>query len=133
MTENLTQIRVYTRIKHDINSSSTVLSTSRQTQFKMNALYDTLPTDLQEKIYKKIVYPQPDNLMFEIKTTKFSKHFYDVLKLFVKNPKKISGLKDSLRIMSLNGGEKQAEIFKANYTKNYRETRSKVRIKKCMY
>jgi len=31
LTENLTQIRVYTRIKQDINSSSTVLSTSRQT------------------------------------------------------------------------------------------------------
>jgi len=79
----------------------------------MNPLFDTLPTDLQEKIYQKIVYPQPDDLMFEIKTAKFSNHFYDVQKLFVKNPKKISGLKDTLRIMSLNGGEKQAEIFKA--------------------
>jgi len=78
----------------------------------MNALFDTLPTDLQEKVYHKIVYPQPDDLLFEIKTTKFSKHFYDVQKLFVKNPKKISGLKDTLRIMSLNGGEKHAKIFK---------------------
>jgi len=79
----------------------------------MNVLFNTLPTDLQEKIYQKIVYPQSDDLMFEIRTTKFSNHFYEVQKLFVENPKKISGLKDTLRIMSLNGGEKQAEIFKA--------------------
>jgi hypothetical protein len=51
--------------------------------------------------------------MFEIRTTKFSNHFYKVQKLFVENPRKLSGLKDTLKIMSLNGGEKQAEVFKA--------------------
>ena len=77
----------------------------------MNALFDALPTDLQDKVCEKIVYQQPTVLMDEIKTTRFTENFYKIQKVFVENPKKLSGLTDTLAVMRKSGAVKQAEVF----------------------
>ena len=77
----------------------------------MNALFDTLPTDLQDKVCEKIVYEQPTVLMNEIKTTQFADNFYEIQKVFVDNPKKMSGLTDTLAVIRKHGAVKQADVF----------------------
>jgi hypothetical protein len=81
------------------------------TQNNMNALFNALPTDLQDKVCEKIVYEQPVVLMDEIKTTRFTENFYEIQKVFVDNPKKMSGLTDTLAVMRKHGAVKQAEVF----------------------
>jgi len=73
------------------------------TQNNMNALFDALPTDLKDKVCEKIVYQQPVVLMDEIKTTRFAKNFYEIQKVFVDNPNKLTGLTDTLAVMRKHG------------------------------
>lgn len=77
----------------------------------MNALFDALPTDLQDKVCEKIVYKQPVVLTEEIKTTRFADTFYKIQKIFVNNPKKLSSLTVTLAVMRKYGAVKQAEVF----------------------
>jgi len=89
---------------------------TNQTQYKMNqnnmnALFDALPTDLQDKVCEKIVYKQPVVLTEEIKTTRFADTFYKIQKIFVNNPKKLSSLTVTLAVMRKYGAVKQAEVF----------------------
>lgn len=85
--------------------------TSIMTHNNINVLFNSLPTDLQDKVCEKIVYEQPTVLMNEIKTTRFTENFYEIQKVFVENPKKMSGLTDTLAVMRKHGAVKQAEVF----------------------
>ena len=101
--------------KHKNFGQQTLVKTN-QTQYKMNqnnmnALFDALPTDLQDKVCEKIVYTQPVVLIEEIKTTRFADTFYKIQKIFVNNPKKLSSLKYTLAVMRKHGVVKQAEVF----------------------
>lgn len=77
----------------------------------MNLLFDAFPTDLHDKVCEKIVYQQQTVLMNEIKTTRFANNFYEIQKVFVDNPKKMSGLTDTLALMRKHGAVKHAEVF----------------------
>lgn len=77
----------------------------------MNVLFDAFPTDLQDKVCENIVYEQQTVLMNEIKTALFANNFYEIQKVFVDNPKKMSGLTDTLALMRKHGAVKQAEVF----------------------
>tara|TARA_B100001540_G_C15526007_1_gene514692 strand:+ start:243 stop:539 length:297 start_codon:yes stop_codon:yes gene_type:complete len=79
--------------------------------FNTNALFATLPNDLQDKIYEKIVYPQSKDLMDEIKTTRFCGYFHEMQKVYKKNPKKFATFKDTVAIMRANGHNEQADKF----------------------
>ena len=81
------------------------------TKNNINALFDALPADLQDKICEKIVYKQHVVLMEEIKTTRFADTFYKIQKTFVNNPKKLSSLTYTLVVMRKHGAVKQAEVF----------------------
>tara|TARA_B110000483_G_C18109881_1_gene509283 strand:+ start:496 stop:945 length:450 start_codon:yes stop_codon:yes gene_type:complete len=101
--------------KHKNFGQQTLVKTN-QTQYKMNqnnmnALFDALPTDLQDKVCEKIVYKQPVVLMEEIKTTRFADTFYKIQRIFVNNPKKLSSLTVTLAVMRKYGAVKQAEVF----------------------
>lgn len=101
--------------KHKNFGQQTLVKTN-QTQYKMNqnnmnALFDALPTDLQDKVCEKIVYKQPVVLMEEIKTTRFADTFYKIQMIFVNNPKKLSSLTVTLAVMRKYGAVKQAEVF----------------------
>ena len=81
------------------------------TKNNMNALFDALPTDLQDKVCEKIVYQQSAVLMDEIKTSRFSHTFYEIQKVFGNNPKKLSSLTVTLAVMKKHGAVKEAEVF----------------------
>ena len=79
--------------------------------FNTNALFAALPNDLQDKICEKIVYPQPKDLLEEIKTTRFSGYFHEMQKVYNRNPKKFATFKDTVAIMRANGHNEQADKF----------------------
>ena len=75
----------------------------------MNSLFSNLPSDLQDKICEKIVYPQSKDLLDEIKTTRLSGYFREMQKVYNKNPKKFATFKDTVAIMRANGHNEQAD------------------------
>lgn len=78
----------------------------------MDQYFDDLPTDIQDKICEKIVYkPLSDELIKDIKSTRFSHNLYNMQKLFIENPKKIVGLNDTLQVLKNKNLFTQAKIF----------------------
>ena len=100
---------VHTRVLK--NSRQPAKLSLKMTQNNMNVLFDAFPTDLQDKVCENIVYEQQTVLMNEIKTALFANNFYEIQKVFVDNPKKMSGLTDTLALMRKHGAVKQAEVF----------------------
>jgi hypothetical protein len=62
-------------------------------------MFNSLPTNLHNKVCEKIVYKQPTVLMDEIKTSRFADNFYEIQMMFFHNLKKISGFTDTLAVM----------------------------------
>ena len=78
----------------------------------MDHYFDALPIDLQDKICEKIVYqPLSAELIKDIKSTRYSHNLYNMQKLFIKNPKKIVGLTDTLQVLKNKNLHVQASQF----------------------
>jgi hypothetical protein len=57
----------------------------------ISTLFDTLPCDLQDKVCEKIVYPQSHELLEEIRSTRLSNFYRDMIILIGITPKKKVG------------------------------------------
>jgi hypothetical protein len=57
----------------------------------MNKLFDNLPIDLQDEIYKKIIYSQNKELIKEIESTRYSSYYAAIYKIYG-NEKRTIGL-----------------------------------------
>ena len=58
---------------------------------QISTLFDTLPCDLQDKVCEKIVYPQSHELLEEIRSTRLSNFYRDMIILIGITPKKKVG------------------------------------------
>jgi|TARA_B000000477_G_C5994296_1_gene186266 hypothetical protein len=55
----------------------------------MNKLFDNLPIDLQNEIYKKIIYSQNKNLLKEIESTRYYNCYKEIYKIYGEEKKSI--------------------------------------------
>ena len=55
----------------------------------MNKLFDNLPIDLKDEIYKKIIYSQNKELLKEIESTRYSFCYASIYKIYGKEKKPI--------------------------------------------
>ena len=58
---------------------------------QISTLFDTLPCDLQDKVCEKIVYPQSPELLEEIRSTRLSNFYRDMIILIGITPNKKVG------------------------------------------
>jgi len=70
----------------------------------MNKLFDNLPIDVQNEIYKKIIYVQNKELLKEIESTRYSSCYLEIYKIYgkEKNPIGLSLNKTQLFLKSKN-------------------------------